>query len=88
VALEADLQEQLRDRFRVSSCTAGRARLPLGEMMGTAGLNALAMMRRGAFRLMHRGAREGLGYLLIGLVAIAVALLAVARAERNEAAKN
>ena len=56
--------------------------------MGTAGLNALAMMRRGAFRLMHRGAREGLGYLLIGLVAIAVALLAVARAERNEAAKN
>jgi hypothetical protein len=57
-------------------------------MMGTAGLNALAMMRWGAFRLMHSGARDGLGFLLIGLVAIGVALWAVARSERNEAAKN
>ena len=56
--------------------------------MGTAGLNALAMMRRGAFRLMHSGARDGLGFLLIGLVAIAVGLCAAARTERNQAAKN
>jgi uncharacterized membrane protein len=57
-------------------------------MMGTAELNALALMRWGAFRLMHCGARDGLGFLLIGLVAIGVALWAVARAERNEEAKN
>jgi len=56
--------------------------------MGTAELNALALMRWGAFRLMHCGARDGLGFLLIGLVAIGVALWAVARAERNEEAKN
>ncbi len=56
--------------------------------MGTAGLNALAMMRWGALRLMRSGARDGLGFLLIGLVAIGGALWAVARAERNEAAKN
>ena len=56
--------------------------------MGTAELNALALLRWGAFRLMHGGARDGLGFLLIGLVAIGVALWAVARAERNEEAKN
>jgi hypothetical protein len=57
-------------------------------MMGTEGLNALAMMRLGGFRLMHGGARDGFGFLLIGLVAIGVALWAVARAECNEPAKN
>jgi hypothetical protein len=56
--------------------------------MGTAGLNALAIMRFGAFRLIHSGARDGLGFLLIGLVAIGVAVWAVARMERTEPAKN
>ena len=56
--------------------------------METAGLNALAMMRLGSFRLMHSGARDGLGFLLIGLVAIGVAVWVVARAERKEPAKN
>lgn len=56
--------------------------------MGTAAFNALAMMRFGGFRLMHGGARDGFGFLLIGLVAIGVAAWAVARAERKEPAKN
>ncbi|MGB0083533.1 MAG: hypothetical protein WBP90_18590 [Terracidiphilus sp.] len=56
--------------------------------MGTAGLNALAMMRLGGFRLMHSGARDGLGFLLIGLVAIGVAVWLVARGERNEPAES
>ncbi len=56
--------------------------------MGTAGLNALAMVGFGAFRMMHGGARDGFGFLLIGLVAIGVAIWAVARSERNETAKN
>jgi hypothetical protein len=62
--------------------------LPVEETMGTAGYHALAMVRLGAFRLMHGGARDGLGFLLIGLVAIGVALWAVARSERNKTAKN
>jgi hypothetical protein len=78
---------QLRARFRVSSFTAGRECLPVEGMMGTTGLNALAMVRWGAFRLMHGGARGGFGFLLIGLAAIGVAIWAVARAERKEAAK-
>jgi hypothetical protein len=57
-------------------------------MMATAGLNALATMRWSALRLMHNGARDGLGFLLMGLVGIGVAIWAVARAERNETAKN
>ena len=56
--------------------------------MGTAGLNALGMVRLGVFRLMHSGARHGLGFLLIGLLAIGVAIWAVARSERNETAKS
>jgi hypothetical protein len=56
--------------------------------MGSAGLNAVATMRWGAFRVMHSGARDGLGFLLIGLAAIGGALWAVARAEQNEPAKN
>lgn len=56
--------------------------------MGSAFLNALAMVRLGAFRLMHSGVRDGFGFLLIGLVAIGVAIWAVARAERNEATKS
>jgi hypothetical protein len=56
--------------------------------MGTAALNALAMVRFGAFRLMHSGARDGFGFLLMGLVAIGVAIWAVARSERNQAAKS
>ncbi|MGD0480197.1 MAG: hypothetical protein ABSA42_08515 [Terracidiphilus sp.] len=56
--------------------------------MGTAGLNALTTMRWGAFRVMHSGARDGLGFLLIGLVAIGGALWVAARSERKEPAKN
>ncbi|MGD0739325.1 MAG: hypothetical protein ABR957_06980 [Terracidiphilus sp.] len=56
--------------------------------MATAGLNALAMMRLGGFRLMHSGARDGLGFLLIGLAAIGAAVWAFARGERKEPAKN
>jgi hypothetical protein len=55
--------------------------------MGAAALNGLAMIRLGAFRLMHSGARDGFGFLLIGLSAIGVAIWAVARAERKETAK-
>jgi len=81
-------QEQLRGQFRVSSCTAGSERLPVEGRMATAGLNALAMMRLGGFRLMHSGARDGLGFLLIGLAAIGAAVWAFARGERKEPAKN
>ncbi len=56
--------------------------------MGTAGLNALAMNCLVAFRLMHGGGRGGFGFLLIGLVTIGVAIWAVARSGRNDAAKN
>jgi hypothetical protein len=56
--------------------------------MATAALNGLAMMRLGAFRLMHSGARDGTGLLLIGLAAIAAAVWAVARSERKAAAKS
>lgn len=56
--------------------------------MGTAGLNALALVRLGGFRLMHSGARDGFGFLLIGLAAIGVAVWMFARSERKEPAKN
>ncbi len=56
--------------------------------MGTAGLNALATMRWGAFRAMQSGARGGLGFLLIGLAGIGVALWAATRTERKETAKD
>jgi hypothetical protein len=57
-------------------------------MMGTAGLNALATMRLGAIRMMQSGARDGLGFLLIGLTGIGVAIWVVARSERKEPLKN
>jgi hypothetical protein len=82
------LKEQLRARFRVSFCTARSACLPLEETMGTSGLNALATMRWGAFRVLHSGARDGFGFLLIGLAGIGAAVWAAARAERKEPAKN
>jgi len=56
--------------------------------MGTAALNALAILRLGAFRLVHSGARDGFGFLLIGLVAIGAAFWVFARSGRGEAAKN
>lgn len=56
--------------------------------MGTAGLNALAWMRVGAFRMMHSGARDGFGFLLIGLAAIGVVIWAVARSEGKATAKS
>jgi len=56
--------------------------------MGTAGLNALALMRFDVLRLIYGGGRDGFGFLLIGLLAICVAIWAAARSERNEPAKN
>jgi hypothetical protein len=47
-------------------------------------LNMLAMIRLGAFRLVHRGARDGSGFLLIGMMAIGAAIWAVVRDERSE----
>ena len=67
---------------------ARRRCLPVEGPMGTAGLNALAMNCLVAFRLMHGGGRGGFGFLLIGLVTIGVAIWAVARSGRNDAAKN
>lgn len=55
--------------------------------MGTAALSGLAMIRLGAFRLTHSGASDGLGFLMIGLAAIGVAIWAIARSERKETAK-
>jgi hypothetical protein len=56
--------------------------------MMTAGLNALALMRFGGFRLVHGGGRDGFAWLFLGLVAIGVAVWAVTRGERSEPAKN
>jgi hypothetical protein len=55
--------------------------------MLTTGLNALALVRFGGFRLAH-GGRDGFAWLLMGLAAIGVAIWAVTRADRNEPAKN
>jgi hypothetical protein len=57
-------------------------------MMGTAGLNTLAMVRLGVSRLMHSGARDGFGFLLIGLVAIGVAIWAADRSETEQNGEN
>jgi hypothetical protein len=55
--------------------------------MLTAGLNALAMVRFGGFRLEHGGGRDGFAWLLMGLAAIGVAIWAVVRGNRDEPAK-
>lgn len=55
--------------------------------MLTAGLNALAMARFAAFRLILSGGRDGFGFLLIGLTAIGAAIWAVARPSRIDVAK-
>jgi hypothetical protein len=54
--------------------------------MGTAGLNALALVRFGGFRFGHGGG-GGFGWLLIGLIVIGVAIWAITRTERSESAK-
>jgi hypothetical protein len=56
--------------------------------MLTRGLNALALVRFGGFRLAHSGGRDGFAWLLMGLAAIGVAIWAVVRADRNEPARN
>jgi hypothetical protein len=55
--------------------------------MLTAGMNGLALMRFGGFRLVH-GGHEGFAWLLMGLVAMGVAIWAVARSGSSEPAKN
>jgi hypothetical protein len=52
-----------------------------------AGLNALATMRFGGFRGLH-GGHDGFAWLLIGLLAIGVAVWAVSRSGHSEPAKN
>src|SRR5580658_1378504 len=56
--------------------------------MLTTGLNALALVRFGGFRLAHGGGRDGFAWLVMGLAAIGVAVWAVARADRNQPAKS
>jgi hypothetical protein len=55
--------------------------------MLTAGLNELAMLRFGGFRLGHGGG-GGFAFLFLGLIAIGFAVWAVARPDRSEAAKS
>jgi phosphotransferase system glucose/maltose/N-acetylglucosamine-specific IIC component len=56
--------------------------------MLTAGLNSLAMIRFGAFRLAHGGGNGGFALLVFGLVAIGVAVWAASRPNRSETAKS
>jgi hypothetical protein len=58
------------------------------EIMLADGTNALALVRFGGFRLMHGGGGGGFAWLLIGLAAIGVAVWAVSRPGRTEAAKD
>jgi hypothetical protein len=55
--------------------------------MKMAGLNALAMMRFGRFAGL-RGGQDGFAWLLIGLLAIGIAVWAVSRSQHSEPAKN
>jgi hypothetical protein len=55
--------------------------------MLNAGLNALALMRFGGFRMGHGGG-DGFGWLPIGLMVIGVAIWAVSRAGKNESARS
>ena len=56
--------------------------------MLTAGLNTLAMVRFGGFRLVRGGPHDGFAWLLIGLAAIGIAVWAVSRGNRTEPVKN
>jgi len=56
--------------------------------MLTAALNSLAMIRFGRFRLAHGGGNGGFAWLLLGLVAIGVAVWAASWPNRSEAAKS
>jgi hypothetical protein len=55
--------------------------------MLTAGLNALALVRFGGFRLFHGGSRDGFGLLLIGLLVTGVLIWALSGPGRGEPAK-
>jgi hypothetical protein len=54
----------------------------------TAWSDALAMVRFGGFRLVRGGGHDGFAWLLVGLAAIGIAVWAVSRGARTEAAKN
>jgi hypothetical protein len=56
--------------------------------MLTTGLNALALVRFGGFRLFHGGGGGGFGALLIGLAVVGVVVWAFSRSGRSETAKN
>jgi hypothetical protein len=56
--------------------------------MLTAGLNALALVRFGGFRLIHGGGGGGFAELLIGLAVIGVVVWAIARPGQSETIKN
>jgi len=55
--------------------------------MLTAGINSLALMRFGGFRLMHGGS-GGFAWLLIGLVVIVIGVWAFSRTGENAPAKS
>ena len=55
--------------------------------MSRVGLSALAMAHFSRLRGLHRG-HDGFAWLLMGLLAIGVAVWAVSRGERIEPAKN
>ena len=55
--------------------------------MLTAGMNALAMMRFGGFRIGHGGG-GALGLLVIGVAVSGILVWALSRPERNQPAKN
>ncbi|MGA3032175.1 MAG: hypothetical protein ABSD70_02770 [Terracidiphilus sp.] len=60
--------------------------------MLTAATNALALMRFGGLRVFHGGGHggghDGFAWLLIGLVAIGVAVWAISRPTRSEPVKS
>lgn len=56
--------------------------------MLTAGLNSLALVRFGGFRLAHGGGAGGFAWLLIGLAAIAIGIWAFSRTSESAPAKN
>jgi cbb3-type cytochrome oxidase subunit 3 len=55
--------------------------------MLTAGMNALAMMRFGGFRIAHGGG-DALGLLVMGVAVLGILVWALSRSEHNQSTKN
>ena len=56
--------------------------------MLNASLDALALLRFGSFRLAHGSGHDGFAWVLIGFIAIGVAVWAVSRPGQGDAAKS